>query len=149
MDIKTWVLDTGERAVSTFIGFAVTLLVAGQAIDMSFAHQLATAGVAAVWVVILNAFPSLNFSYAPDTLQDVLARAGKSFIQASGALLVAAGSGWYVASVWQSAGIAGGAAAWAVIKSWLASRRPNSTVTPASVAPGHPIMVEAREAVSA
>lgn len=149
MNLSTWIKDTAERVVSTFIGFALTLLAAGDALDMSIPHQLATAGVASIFVVVMNALPSLNFSYAPGTVQDILARAAKSFLQAAVALLVAAGSGWLDASVWQAAGVAGVAAAAAILKSWIASRRPANTVTPASFAPGHPQIVQATEAVAA
>lgn len=128
-----WFKDTLERAVSTFILFGVTLLAAGSAVDMSFAHQVATAGIAAVLVVVSNALPGLNFS-SQNPFFDVLQRAAKSSVQAGFAILVAAGSGWLDVSVWQGAGMAALAAGAAVIKGWIALRiHPAETITPASL----------------
>lgn len=133
MTLSAWLADTFERAASTFIQFALTLLIGGQALDISFAHQLATAGIAAFFVVVLNALPSLNFSFAPDSLQDMLARAAKSFVQAMLAVVVAAGSGWISVTMWQTALVAGVVAAATIVKAWLATHMKQPTLTPASV----------------
>lgn len=128
-----WLKDTFERAVSTFVLFGATLLAAGSAVDMSFAHQMATAGIAAVLVVVSNALPGLNFS-SSNPFFDVMQRAAKSSLQAGVAIVVAAGSGWIDVSVWQGAGMAGLAAGAAVIKGWIATRiHPAETITPASL----------------
>lgn len=133
MPFGTWLKDVFEKSLSTFVQFGLTLLIAGQAIDMSFAHQLATAGLAAVWVVVLNAIPALALPNEPPWA-DVAARAGKSFLQAVLALVVAAGSGWLSVSVWQGALIAGVVAAATIVKGALAIKAKPDAISPASLA---------------
>lgn len=133
MKLLPWLADTFERGASTFIQLGLTLVIGGQALDISFAHQMATAGIAAFFVVVLNALPSLNFTFAPDSLQDTLARASKSFLQAMLAVVVAAGSGWISVTMWQTALVAGVVAAASIVKTWLASKMKSPTLTPGSV----------------
>lgn len=134
MTLQLWLKDTLERAVSTFVLFALTLLAAGTQVDLSFAHTLATAGVATVWVVVLNALPALSVWANPTPLQDVLMRASKSFIQAVIALVVAAESNWISVDVWQGGLVAGIVAAATVVKAFVAERMTANTLTPASFA---------------
>lgn len=128
-----WLKDVFEKSLSTFLLFGVTLLAAGTQVDISFAHTLATAGVAAVFVVVLNAIPSLALPASPPWM-DVAGRAAKSFLQALIAIVVAAGSGWLDVSVWQAGLIAGIAAAASVIKGSLAIRAVPDSISPASLA---------------
>lgn len=132
-----WLQDVFEKALSTFVLFALTLVVAGQAIDMSFPHELATAGLATVWVVVFNAIPALALPQSPPWM-DVAGRAAKSFLQAALALVVAAGSGWLNVSVWQGALVAGAAAAATVLKGAIAVKVAPNTISPASLAPCPP-----------
>lgn len=133
MTFSLWLKDVFEKSLSTFVLFAVTLLAAGQAIDMSFAHELATAGIATVFVVVFNAIPALALPVTPPWA-DVAGRAAKSFLQASIALVIAAGSGWVDVSVWQGALVAGVAAAAAVVKGALAVKAVPNSISPASLA---------------
>lgn len=134
MTFQLWLKDTFERAFSTFVLFGLTLLAAGTQVDLSFAHTLATAGLATVWVVVLNAIPSLSLWANPTPLQDVLMRASKSFMQACLAIVIAAGAGWISIDVWQGGLIAGITAAASVLKAFVAERTRTDTVTPASFA---------------
>jgi hypothetical protein len=133
----TWLKDLFEKSVSTFIQFGLTLIIAGEAINMSFAHEMATAGIAAIWVVVFNSVQVLALPELPPWA-DVLARAAKSFSQAALAVLIAAGSGWLEVSVWQGALIAGVVAAATVLKGALAIKAVPNAISPASLAPATP-----------
>jgi hypothetical protein len=134
MTFQLWLKDTLERALSTFVLFGLTLLAGGAALDISFAHQMATAGLAAAFVVVKQAFEAGNPPSFPNPYLDALARAGWSFVQAAFAVLVAAGSGWLDVSVWQGAIVAGVAAAASVLKGLIAVKAQPDTITPASFA---------------
>lgn len=134
MTFRLWLKDTLERSLSTFVLFGLTLLAAGQALDISFAHQMATAGIAAVFVVVKQAAAAGNLPSFSNPYFDALARAGFSFIQAALAVLIAAGSGWIDTSIWQGALVAGVAAAASVLKGAIAVKAQPDTITPASLA---------------
>lgn len=134
MTFKLWLKDTFERAASTFVLFGLTLLAGGAALDISIAHQMATAGVAAAFVVVKQAMFAGNPPSFPNPYLDALARAGWSFGQAVIGVFVAAGSGWIDVSVWQAGLVAGVAAAASVLKGVIAIKRSPATITPASLA---------------
>lgn len=132
MTLSLWLKDVFEKSLSTFVLFAVTLLAAGQAINESFAHEMATAGIATIFVVVFNAIPALALPAEPPWA-DIAGRAAKSFLQAALALVIAAGSGWIDVSVWQGGLIAGIAAAASVIKGAIATKK-SGTISEASLA---------------
>ena len=133
MTFGVWLKDVFEKSLSTFVQFALTLIIAGQALDMNFAHELETAGIAAIWVVVLNMIPALTLPAVPPWM-DIAGRAAKSFLQAAVSVLVAAGFGWLDVSVWQGALVAGVVAAATVVKGAIALKAVPDAISPASVA---------------
>jgi hypothetical protein len=136
MTLVTYIKDVLERAATSFVQAVLALVVVAQFSDFntSFVRQLATAGlVAAASTLKTMSIPKAGFGLTPAI--DVLARATLTAVFAAAATITAsAGFDLFSVTAWQAVGVAAVAAAASVVKSWIAERFVQNTLTPASLA---------------
>lgn len=132
MNLKTWFLDTAERAGTTLIQAAIVYVLAAQAIDGEFWRGLAVACV----IALVNVLKAAMTSWMPtpeDWRADMLVRTFWTFaVSLLGSL---ASAGWLdiiSISFWRSVLLSAATAALAVLKAIFARRYPD-TLSPASL----------------
>jgi len=137
--LKLWLVDTAERAGSTFVqALIMFLLVAGQT-DHSegWTKAVIAAIFPAVGSVILNAVTTLTLPTITNYWADVAIRIGRTWIATVLGAALADQFDLFQTSSWKAAAIAGMGAVLVIIKSELARRSTDKRVgvplTPASL----------------
>lgn len=145
MSFITWLKDTAERVVTTFVQVFLIAYIGSvtadpivsadgghQLVDIGVAKIAFVAGIAAVFTVLKSAMlQSINWSAV---WQDYVFRAASTFVITAGAVVTADGFNVWNVDGWQTAALAGAAAVLALIKGWISLRAVKGTVTPLSLA---------------
>jgi hypothetical protein len=131
---KVWLVDTGERVLTTMVEVAIVYVLAAQAIDGAFWRGLVVALVTGV-VNVIKAALTYKIPKPRSWALDMMVRALWTFvISLLGAL---ASAGWLdIISMeyWKMIALAGATSVLSMLKSLIAKQRAN-TITPASLAP--------------
>lgn len=141
---KLWLLDTAERAGSTFVQSLITfVLIAGQTQHSEgWVKAVVAAVFPAVGSVILNAVTTLTLPVITNYWADVAIRVGRTWVATVLGAALADQFDLFEVSGWKAAAIAGITAALVVVKSEIAKRRTVSDgrlpLTPASFATAPP-----------
>lgn len=128
----SWIKDTGERAVSTFITGLAVYITSAQVIDLAAWKVALGAALPAALVIVFQAVATALPERPLAWWQDALYRTLRTGSQQAIALVGMAQFDVFDASAWQMVGIAFGHSALTVVKTILA-RQKEGTVTPASL----------------
>lgn len=132
MTLKTWLVDTAEKAGSTLVEAALVYAIAAQAIDSEFWKGLVVAVVIAVTNVLKQALTTW-MPQPKDWRLDMITRALWTFlVSAVGSLASVTWFDLINLTFWRGVTFAGLTAAASVLKSVVAKQKP-STITPASL----------------
>lgn len=132
---KAWLLDTIERAGTTYVQALVALLISVGATGPSAWK----AAVIAAFPAALNIIVQAIFGWTPPKLKniyaDIAVRTGRTFVYTCLSFIVAnLSTGAHMGGAWQAMLDAAIAASLVIVKGGVASVIP-STITPASLAP--------------
>lgn len=132
MTFKEWAIDTGERALSTYVQTLITFTLGVTALDASVLQAMAIAALPAGINVIYQALLGWNPSVVRSWWLDTLIRTVRTFAFTALGLMSADAFDFTDIDAYQAVGRAGFAAALVVVKTSFAFFR-KGTITPASL----------------